>query len=274
MKLSRAVDTLVHRYLRIPYTLHVYRESRVSRAKKTVVFLHGIGNSGQTWDEVLETLDVSVDFLVVDLLGFGDSPQPNWATYDAPTQAKALAKTLALHVRIQPIVLVGHSMGALVAVEFAKRFPVLVDSLVLCSPPLYNVDKSDDHKLFVERDEQLRRLYEFAVSNPNNIVKLSQLAKRYKLVNPDFDVDHANVDSYVLALRANILNQTTAHDIVRLKKPVTILYGAFDPFVIGGRLRAVAKRSTYISTKRLLVGHEIVGTYVRRVASELKELLG
>lgn len=266
-------DTLIHRYLRIPYTLHVYRESRASRAKKTVVFLHGIGNSGQTWDEVLESLDANVDFLVIDLLGFGDSPRPDWATYDAPTQAKALAKTLAVHARIQPIVLVGHSMGSLVAVEFAKRFPLLVDSLLLCSPPLYNVDKSDDHKLFVERDEQLRRLYEFAIADPNNIVKLSHLAKRYKLVNPDFDVDHGNVDSYILALRANILNQTTAHDIVRIKKPITILYGAFDPFVIGGRLRAVAQRSKYIRAKRLLVGHEIVGGYVGRVSKELKDLL-
>jgi cis-3-alkyl-4-acyloxetan-2-one decarboxylase len=85
--------------------------------------------------------------IVVDLLGFGDSPKPDWATYDARTQAQSLAKTLLGLGLTQRVVLVGHSMGSLVAVEFAKRYPALVKALVLCSPPLYNVDPRDDKRL-------------------------------------------------------------------------------------------------------------------------------
>lgn len=262
-----------HKYLGIPYTLHVYRQSSVPKPRATLVFLHGLGNSGRTWDEVAMKLPDDVNLIIVDLLGFGDSPQPNWAVYDAKTQARSLAKTLLANGVFGKVVLVGHSMGSLVAVEFAKRFPALVDSLVLCSPPLYNVDPSDDKKLFVQRDEQLRRIYEFAIRKPENIIKVANLAKRYGLMNPDFDVHALNIDAYVAALRANILNQTTTRDIVQLKKPVNIVYGTFDPFVIGPNIKRAKKMSQYVQVTKFIGGHEIIGSYVDRVVYAIDKQL-
>jgi cis-3-alkyl-4-acyloxetan-2-one decarboxylase len=264
---------LWHRYLRVPYTLHVYRQSTVPKPRATLVFLHGIGNSGRTWDKVSMGLPDDVNIIIVDLLGFGDSPQPDWAVYDAKTQARSLAKTLlTLGIR-QRVTIVGHSMGGLVAVEFARRYPALVSSLVLCSPPLYHVDPSDDKKLFVERDEALRRLYEFAISKPENIVRLSRLAKRAGLLNPDFDVDALNIDAYVAALRANILNQTTTHDILTIDRPVHILYGTLDPFVIGENIERAKEASTHVTVTKFIGGHEIVGRYEKRVIDAINSQL-
>ncbi len=265
--------TLWHRYLRVPFTLHVYRQSTVQNARATLVFLHGLGNSGRTWDEVAAKLPDDLNLVIVDLLGFGDSPQPNWAVYDARTQAKSLAKTLLANGVFGKVILVGHSMGGLVAIEFAKRFPLLVDSLVLCSPPLYNVDPSDDKKLFVQRDEQLRRLYEFAIKKPENIIKVASLAKRYGLMNPDFDVHALNIDAYVAALRANILDQTAMGDLARLTKPVSIIYGTLDPFVIGSNIKRADEASQYIQVTKFIGGHEIVGSYVDRVVESIDKQL-
>ena len=267
------IGKIWHRFLGIPYTLHVYRQSTVQRPRATLVFLHGIGNSGRTWDEVSMELPDDVNIVTLDLLGFGDSPQPDWAVYDAKTQARSVAKTLLSLGVYQKIILVGHSMGALVAVEFARRYPAAVSSLVLCSPPLYNVDPNDDKKFFVERDEQLRRLYEFALKYPEAIVRVSKLAKKYNMLNPDFDVDSMNIDSYVLALRANILNQTTMHDIVRIKKPIHILYGTLDPFVIGQNIKLVGQKSELVTVTKFIGGHEIVGGYVKRVGTAIAQQL-
>lgn len=264
-------ERLWHRFLGVPYTLHVYRQSSISKPKATLVFLHGIGNSGRTWDEVSAEVPDDTNLVILDLLGFGDSPAPDWAVYDAKTQARSVAKTLLSLGVFGEVILVGHSMGALVAVEFATRYPRMVRSLVLCSPPLYNVDPSDDRKLFVQRDEQLRRLYELALKKPDNIVRLSKLAKKYNLLNPDFDVDAMNIDSYVLALRANILNQTTTHDIIRVQKPIHILYGTLDPFVIGQNIKRAAEASEHVTVTKFIGGHEIVGGYVKRVASVIHD---
>lgn len=267
------LEAVWHRYLRIPFTLHVYRQSTVQNARATLVLLHGLGNSGRTWDEVAAKLPDDLNLIIVDLLGFGDSPQPNWAVYDAKTQAKSLAKTLLANGVFGKVVLVGHSMGGLVAIEFAKRFPLLVDSLVLCSPPLYNVDPGDDKKLFVERDEQLRRLYEFAIKKPENIIKIAALAKRYGFMNPDFDVHALNIDAYVAALRANILDQTAMRDLIELKKPVSIIYGTLDPFVIGSNIKRADEASEYISVTKFIGGHEIVGSYVGKVVGAIDQQL-
>ena len=263
--LNDSFGVLWHRYLGVPYTLHVYRQSTVKKATATLVFLHGIGNSGKTWDEVSAELPDDVNVVIIDLLGFGDSPRPGWAVYDAKTQARSVAKTLLSLGLFTKIILVGHSMGSLVAVEFARRYPAMVSSLVLCSPPLYNLDKADDRRLFFERDVQLRRLYEAAIEKPENILTITRLAKKAKLLNPAFDIDALSIDTYVAALKANIINQTTAHDIVRLKQPVDIVYGTLDPFVVGDNLEAVAAHGEAIRITKFIAGHEIMGRYVKKV---------
>lgn len=261
-KLSGAVW---HRYLGVPYTLHVYRQSTVKKATATLVFLHGIGNSGKTWDEVSAELPDNVNVVIIDLLGFGDSPRPSWAVYDAQTQARSVAKTLLSLGIFNKIILVGHSMGSLVAVEFARRYPAMVSSLVLCSPPLYNLDKSDDKRLYFERDAQLRRLYEFAIEKPQNILTITRIAKKAKLLNPAFDINALNLDAYVAALKANIINQTTSHDIARLKQPVDIIYGTLDPFVIGDNIEKAAQTNHGVKITKFIGGHEIMGRYVKKV---------
>lgn len=264
-------DTIWHRWLRVPYTLHVFHNARVKNAKATLVFLHGIGNSSHSWNDTIDLLpdDLPANIIALDLLGFGESPQPDWAVYSAETQARAVVKTLLVLGVTKPVIVVGHSMGALVAIEFAKRYPLAIRSLLLCSPPIYNVDPRDDKKLFAARDEQLRRLYEFAIKNPDNVIKFSQLAKKYKILNPHFDVDHFNVDSYIAAMRTNILSQTSIDDIVSIKKPVHIIYGTLDPFVNASNLKKIAEASDRITLTKFIGGHEIIGRYAKKVVKEL-----
>ena len=65
------------------------------------------------------------------MLGFGQSPRPQWAVYDAKTQARSVIATL-LKLRFStPLTIVGHSLGALVAIEMALRYPLLVKKLFL-----------------------------------------------------------------------------------------------------------------------------------------------
>lgn len=268
--------TVWHRYLRVPYTLHVYRQSKQRISKKpTLVFLHGIGNSGATWDGVVRALPEGTNYIIVDLLGFGESPQPDWMVYSARTQANALAKTLLVSGVRGRVMMVGHSMGALVAVEFARRYPALIQSLILCSPPIYSLDESVNKRLSRERHSQLRWLFDQAIKRPTDFVAISGYAKRLRLLSPAFNVTRESVDTFMLALKANVLGQTTAQDIVRLRRPVHIIYGMLDPVVIGDTLKELAKTSTNIRVTSVMVGHEIVGRYVSKIAQAIKaELSG
>lgn len=94
-----------------------------------VVFLHGITDSLHSFDLVLPHLPSSWRVFALSQRGHGDSSRP--ADGYAPRDFAAdVAAFLDAH-KIQRAVIVGHSMGSLVAQRFALDFPTRTQALVL-----------------------------------------------------------------------------------------------------------------------------------------------
>lgn len=269
MSVRSHIATWVHRYLHIPYTLHTHEFQSPKKPRATFVFIHGIGNTLHSWDEVVARMPKDVRLIGVDLLGFGKSPKPDWAVYDAKTQARSVGVTLlGLRLAHQPI-LVGHSLGALVAVELAKRYSLVPQRLVLCSPPFYQ--SSSATSKIPSGDDMLRELYRAARKHPEQLEALSPTAVKLGLANKTLNITKDNVGSYMGALEASIINQTSLQDVKKLKLPVTIFYGALDPVVIKKHITALAKEHENITATRLVAGHEVIGGYVKSLAGFLAD---
>ena len=104
---------------------------------KSVLFLHGLLASRSYWGRVIEGLDaLKYATYTFDLLGFGDSPKPKTATYDVDTQVDNVYAYIKKN-KLKSFTLVGHSMGSLVAIRFAVKYPELVNKLILCNTPLF-----------------------------------------------------------------------------------------------------------------------------------------
>ena len=265
-------DTLFHRWLLIPYSLNVHYNYVVSKPRATVVFVHGIGNSGASWDEVIKKLPKDIRVITIDLLGFGKSKKPSWAIYNAHTQVRSLVATYRRLGLRGPVLLVGHSMGSLVSIELAKHYPRIVSALVLCSPPLYQPDL-EVVKLFPGMDMLLKDLYRRINNYPNQVVAISKLAMRYGLINKGFSVTDENIHSYMAALEASIINQTSIEDAKKLKLPTRIIYGTLDPVVIIKNLKEVEKANDNVRVKSVIAGHEVKGRQVNAVLKAIDELL-
>lgn len=256
------LDKFFHKTLRIPYSLNIRHQRIVKHAAATYIFIHGIGDNGDMWQNILAKLPKNTNYLAIDLLGFGDSPMPLWATYDAKAQARSLLATY-LKLRIASrVVVVGHSLGSLVAVEFAKRYQLLTERLVLCSPPIY--DKPTD-KLSLTRPALLRWIYRHASANPGVIVTAYGLGKRLKVINHSLSVEQDNVELFVKSLQSSIINQTTIDDISRLHIPITMLYGVFDPLIVPSTLRRIARSNSQISSQSIATSHIIDSVYQRQL---------
>lgn len=256
------LDTVLHRWLRIPYVLNVRHLKRPKKPRATLLFVHGLGNTGNAWDEVIKKLPKDIRVISIDLLGFGDSPSPSWAMYDAKTQARSVLATLVKLRIATPLIIVGHSMGSLVAIEVAKRYPLVIDRLILCSPPLYDNRKQK----LLRTDDLLRQLYKIAEQNTDKFVQLAAFVMKYKLINQTFNVTEDNVDSYMAALSAMIINQDSLQDAYAISVPTTILHGALDPFVITKNLTRLGRANPNITLKRVMSGHEIKGLFVGAVS--------
>ncbi len=264
-------DLIIHRWLRIPYTLHVRNDKTIGRPMVTIVLLHGLGESGEMWTAIIRKLHIEdVRIVTLDLVGFGKSPKPKWATYSTSFQAKSIRLTLAkLFVRGKVIV-VGHSLGSLVAIETAKKYPYLASALVLCSPPLY---VAPDDKSLLRPERVLRKLFAAMADNTEQFVALAQFAAKYQIiVDKSFNVTHKNVDIFLNALRAAIANQTALEDIVKIRVPIEIMHGVLDPLVINANLRKVAKQNSHIHIRDVAAGHEVMGLYEDALVKVIKRI--
>lgn len=263
-------DTFIHRYLHVPYTLNVHEFRRPKRPKATYIFIHGIGNTLHSWNEVVAKMPKDVRIIGIDLLGFGDSPKPDWAVYSAKTQARSVGATLlGLKLTQRPII-VGHSLGALVAVAIARRYPFFPKKLVLCSPPFYKPLATEAQGL-MSADDLLRKIYGVAKKHPEQLEYFSPIAVKLGLANKALNITKDNIPSYLGALEASIINQTSLKDIEKVYIPIDIFYGRFDPVVIKKHITRLAKRKSNVTAIGLNTGHEVVGGYVKSLVDALKK---
>ncbi len=104
---------------------------RRAGAGPDIVLLHGIGSGSGSWTHQLEGLADRFHLTAWDAPGYGGSERIAAPTAD--NYAGALAALLDA-LQIGRAVLVGHSLGALIAARLARREPWRVHGLVLSDP--------------------------------------------------------------------------------------------------------------------------------------------
>jgi pimeloyl-ACP methyl ester carboxylesterase len=257
---------IIHRWLRIPYKLHTRIVNAKTKPVATVVLIHGIGNNGDYWNNLIEKMPKNVKIITIDLLGFGKSPKQHWISYDAKTQARSVFATIFKERFFGKLIIVGHSLGALVAVEIAERYPLLASSMILCSPPFYN-QELDGSGIISRSDKVLKDIYKTAQRYPEQFIRMANVAKRYGLINKEFNLTNQNVNVFMETLKTAIVNQTSFQDARRLKLPITIIRGTLDPLVVARNLKELTKGSRNIRLKTVVAGHEVTGPMAKMVVN-------
>jgi pimeloyl-ACP methyl ester carboxylesterase len=101
---------------------------------RAVLMLHGYSDSWFSFSRVLPHLPEGLRVIVPDQRGHGDSDRPHWGygIDDFATDALDLLNALA----VEQAVVVGHSLGTLIARRVAERAPDRVTRLVLVNGAL------------------------------------------------------------------------------------------------------------------------------------------
>ena len=101
---------------------------------RPIIFLHGWVGSWRYWVPTMQAAAMSFRAYALDLWGFGDTAHDP-ASYTLPQQVDLLDRFM-MEMGIGKVALIGHGLGALTAILFARKFPQVVDRLMAVNVPM------------------------------------------------------------------------------------------------------------------------------------------
>lgn len=106
--------------------------------RPVVIFLHGSWHDNTQWSSAIEILSQNFQCLAIDLLGFGNS-----IALQTPTTIEMEVDCLhefLTALKLRRVYLIGHSLGAWIAVSYALKYPQSVTGIVAISPEGFSLN--------------------------------------------------------------------------------------------------------------------------------------
>ncbi|MFC5067397.1 alpha/beta fold hydrolase [Flaviflagellibacter deserti] len=203
---------------------------------QTVVLLHGKNFCGATWGATIKVLsEAGYRVIAPDQVGFCKSSKP--AAYQFSFQQLARnTKDLLASRGIEKAIVIGHSMGGMLAARFAIEYPQAVERLMLVNPlgledwqaegvPYAAVDAGYQNELKTSfetiKNYQLKFYYD-GVWKPEYDRWVEMLAAMY--AGPGKEAVAWNQ-----ALTSDmVFTQPVVHEFKRIKAPTTLFIGQTD----------------------------------------------
>jgi pimeloyl-ACP methyl ester carboxylesterase len=109
----------------------------VGSGENKLVLLHGLTGSLNYWKRDLDNIKTTHRLLLVDLLGFGDSPKPK-GNYSLSVQLQALELVLNKEgFNDGKTIITGHSMGSIISLALLEKHPNWFKAGIFISIPVY-----------------------------------------------------------------------------------------------------------------------------------------
>lgn len=155
--------------------------------------IHGIGSTGASWEAVIPALSNVVTPIALDLRGHGDSDRPErgYLYNDYIGDLDGVLEALG----IEHPLLMGHSLGGIVALWWAARHPDRAAGIVIADSPLRS-----GHAFAPAFDSWLRQ----------NAMPVPELTEWYLAEHPDWTPERAR-------RRAEVMTGTARNVFVELR---------------------------------------------------------
>ncbi|KLU91969.1 hypothetical protein MAPG_10917 [Magnaporthiopsis poae ATCC 64411] len=209
-----------------------------------VVLLHGKNFCGATWAETARVLSSRGYRIVVpDQIGFCKSSKPPAYQFSLP-QLAANTRSLLTALGINRAVVVGHSMGGMLAARYALTYPDATERLVLTNPlgledwmglgvPYRSIDELYGAELATTYDSirayQQATYYVNATWKPEYDVWVRMLVSLYQLPGVEGETFAFNMAQAT----DMVLTQPVVHAFGKIRARTLLLIGARDITAIG-----------------------------------------
>lgn len=216
----------------------------------TVMLFHGKNFGGYYWTDVIKALTAEgFRVIVPDQIGFGKSSKA-FIHYSFHQMAKWNSQLLD-SLKINKSIVLGHSMGGMLATRFALQFPEKIEKLVLENPI-----GLEDYRAFVPY-VNTEQQYQTELKTTAESVKKYYQNSYFTEWKPEYDelVRIAGGVTYssdyprwakVAALTFTMIyEQPVVHEFVNIKVPTVLLIGKEDKTIVGKGLLSAEDQKKY-----------------------------
>ncbi|KAL1813408.1 hypothetical protein ACET3Z_023473 [Daucus carota] len=127
-----------------------------AKPAEDVLFLHGFLSSSAFWTRSVfpaftESVKDNYRLFAMDLLGFGRSPKPRDCLYTLRNHLEMIEESVIHPFQLKSFHLVAHSMGCVLALALAAKYPDTVKSVTLVAPPYFPSSSTDAGTIALKR---------------------------------------------------------------------------------------------------------------------------
>ncbi|EJL68512.1 alpha/beta fold hydrolase [Chryseobacterium populi] len=249
----RPMDVMLSDY-QYPYEVHLinlksqnndlkmaYMDVRPKTSNgKIIMLLHGKNFNGAYWEQTAKDLsDKGFRVIIPDQIGFGKSSKPQNYQFSF-SQLAENTKAILDELKIDQTIVLGHSMGGMVATRFTLLYPERVQKLILENPI-----GLEDYKTFAAY-QTIDQAYQSELKNTAETYKNYQLKFYYdnkwkSEYQPWLDLiagwalhpDYPKV-AWDAALTSDMIyNQPVCYEFKNIKVPTLLIIGTRDRTAIG-----------------------------------------
>ena len=233
-----------------------------------VLLLHGLAGSWRYWRRGLDGLRTDHTLYLPDLVGFGRSPKPR-GDYSLAMHVEAL--TPLLDAVEGPTTVVGHSMGAIVALGLYARFPARVKRLALIGLPYFPSRELAEASLsklsLMNRLVIARSWLAPAVCHMKDLLGLPIFAP---LVGMPVDLYRDYWKHTWASVSRSLFNTLLAPDVAGLfegvdRSKITLIHGRNDLIAPVQYVRSLVDRFPDLALREMRGGHHLYLMYPRLV---------
>ena len=194
----------------------------------TVILLHGLGGSWQSWHFNIGALAEKYHVVALDQIGFGKPDKP-FVNYRIRTYVDFLDQ-FCKQLKIERATLVGNSMGGWIAAMFTASFPDRVEKLVLEDAAGYAPPKDFDMRTLFNLNPTTRAGMKVLVAK----VFYNKALQTDAFIDQSIAARLAAGDGYTInSITESILRgEDYLDDVVKtIKRPTLIIWGRQDGLV-------------------------------------------
>jgi 3-oxoadipate enol-lactonase len=196
---------------------------RISGQSVPLVFVHGFTTTSEFWKEQAEDLSKSYRVIRINLPGHGASPSPTSRSYRIEDFVEDVARVFQ-DLSVDRAVLIGLSMGGIIAQKIAVKYPHLVKALVLVDTTSHGIGADATADAFLAAVD--KRGAEKAIQDLSDLSfgssaspALVEWARREVIQTPEF-VARAAIRS--------ISDADTRSSLSQIKVPTLVIAGEED----------------------------------------------